>query len=113
MFSGVFAFLTFLFMNNAFFVEILGFLSLSIEATLGLPQLYKNYVTNSTQGLSMELIASWFIGDSFKTFYFLISGAPVQFLFCGVFQLAVDIAITYQLYSMPNSAGRRNVNNGL
>jgi hypothetical protein len=115
MFSGFFFIVTFLFSNSLVYVEILGFLSLSIEATLGLPQLYKNYVTNSTQGLSMELIASWFVGDAFKTVYFLISGAPVQFIFCGVFQLIVDVAITYQLYAIPSTEGARKspVNNGM
>jgi len=81
------------------FTEFIGFLSLAVEAILGIPQLYTNQRRRSTTGLSFELIATWFAGDTFKTFYFVRTEAPLQFVFCGIFQLLVDLAIFYQIFS--------------
>lgn len=44
------------------------------------------------------MIVSWFAGDAFKTVYFLSSGAPAQFLYCGFFQLCCDCVILYQMF---------------
>lgn len=49
----------------------------------------------------MELIAAWFIGDIFKSVYFLGRGAPIQFIVCGVIQLVVDAGILYQMLFYP------------
>lgn len=46
---------------------------------------------------SLELIGSWFLGDVFKTFYFFVNGAPVQFKFCGITQITVDTLILFQI----------------
>lgn len=52
--------------------EVIGFFSLSIEATLGFPQMISNYRTKSVEGLSYAMIGSWVIGDAFKTTYFIL-----------------------------------------
>jgi len=44
---------------------------MSIEATLGLPQLISNHKTKSVKGLSLPMIGSWFFGDFTKTIYFI------------------------------------------
>jgi solute carrier family 66, member 2 len=91
-----------MFIDSPWFVEILGFFALGIEACLGTPQLYQNYQKRSTAGLSYEMIASWAVGDLFKTLYFIYSGAPLQFILCGAVQLTVDAAITYQIMTYDN-----------
>ena len=45
----------------------------------------------------LELIGSWLIGDAFKTAYFFGTGAPIQFLVCGIIQLVVDVSILSQM----------------
>lgn len=55
-----------------YFGQFLGFLSLSIEAMLGLPQLYSNWRTQSVKGVSLTMIAIWFLGDFCKTIYFIM-----------------------------------------
>eukprot|EP01133_Synstelium_polycarpum_P019051 gene19051-22807_t len=96
-YSVFFLMLTYMFIYVPSFFELLGALSLTIEAMLGVPQLIQNYQKRSTKGLSFVLIGSWFIGDLFKTSYFYFTGAPNQFVFCGTFQLLVDGLITYQM----------------
>lgn len=51
------------------------------------------------------MIVSWALGDSFKVVYFLVSDAPSQFLYCGLFQITTDIYILAQIYVVyaPNS----------
>jgi len=94
------SFLTLLLIDFNWYVETLGFLALSIEALLGIPQMITNYRKGSTSGLSVEMVASWFIGDSFKSVYFLLNGAPIQFILCGTVQLIVDILIFYQIFTL-------------
>ena len=55
-----------------FYGTILGFVSLSIEACLGIPQLLSNNANKSVKGLSFFMIFTWFAGDFSKTLYFLI-----------------------------------------
>lgn len=59
------------------FGPFLGFISMSIESTLGIPQMLSNIRTKSVKGLSMFMIFTWFAGDLFKTIYFI---AEVSFV---------------------------------
>jgi hypothetical protein len=47
---------------------------------------------------SISLILNWTAGDVFKTYYFLSTGAPFQFVLCGLVQLAVDALIVVQMW---------------
>ncbi|EFA77529.1 hypothetical protein PPL_12132 [Heterostelium album PN500] len=96
-YSGLFMLLTMMFYGSSSFFDLLGTLSLTIEAMLGVPQLYQNYKNGSAKGLSFVLIGSWFLGDLFKTLYFFYNNSPNQFIYCGLFQLFVDVAISYQI----------------
>jgi hypothetical protein len=59
-FSTIIGLLSLLFMSKQWFVELLGFLALGIEALLGVPQAYNNWKHQSTFGLRF----------SFKNFTF-------------------------------------------
>jgi hypothetical protein len=51
----------------------------------------------------------WTSGDIFKTVYFFVRSAPIQFWLCGLLQISIDIAILGQvvLYSSRYRLGRR------
>ena len=54
---------------------------------------------------SVTMVIMWLCGDVFKTVYFILRFAPMQFWLCGSIQICVDIAILSQVffYSMyPN-----------
>jgi len=40
----------------------------------------------------------WTCGDVFKTVYFIIQEAPIQFVICGCLQIGVDLAIMTQVW---------------
>ncbi|XP_057554658.1 solute carrier family 66 member 2 isoform X3 [Hippopotamus amphibius kiboko] len=97
-FTGVAGYVTYLSIDSALFVETLGFLAVLTEAMLGVPQLYRNHRHQSTEGMSIKMVLMWTSGDTFKTAYFLLNGAPLQFSVCGLLQVLVDLAILGQAY---------------
>ncbi|XP_020788381.2 solute carrier family 66 member 2 isoform X1 [Boleophthalmus pectinirostris] len=97
-FTLVAAYITYVLLDSALYVESLGFLAVFTEAMLGTPQLYCNYQNKSTEGMSIKMVLMWTSGDTFKTGYFLVTQAPVQFWICGLLQVFVDFAILFQVY---------------
>ncbi|KTG06945.1 hypothetical protein cypCar_00023614, partial [Cyprinus carpio] len=97
-FTVLAAYVTYLLLDSVLFVESLGFLAVFTEAMLGTPQLYCNYQNKSTEGMSIKMVLMWTSGDTFKTGYFLLTQAPVQFWICGLLQVCVDFAILFQVY---------------
>lgn len=91
-------YITWLLIEVPVFVETLGFMAVFIEAMLGTPQFLKNYQNKSTQGMSLQMVLMWTSGDLFKTGYFLLKDAPVQFIICGCLQVGVDISILTQVW---------------
>ncbi|ENN74851.1 hypothetical protein YQE_08621, partial [Dendroctonus ponderosae] len=107
-FTIVASLLMYLFIEYIVFVELIGFLAVFTEAMLGMPQLIKNYRSNSTEGMSISMVVLWTCGDIFKTLYFLLRDAPVQFWVCGSMQVAIDLLILLQvfIYRGNTDAGR-------
>ncbi len=68
-----------------------------IEAMLGVPQVYRNCHRKSTHGLSLTLVLCWFVGDTFKTYYYFFREVPLQLSVCALFQLSVDVLILLQV----------------
>ncbi len=87
-----------LFSQVELFIEVLGWVSLMVEGSFAVPQAYNNYVKKSVAGLSIPLVISWIIGDVPKLIFFLIEGAPNQFVACAVFQILVDIYVIVQIF---------------
>lgn len=58
-----------------------------------------------------ELVLTWFIGDAFKTGFFILRHSPIQFVLCGIIQLTVDLGIAYQMhrYGRTSLAGTGNL----
>ncbi|XP_076057993.1 solute carrier family 66 member 2 [Oratosquilla oratoria] len=104
-FSTMGCLLMYIFIDSVIFVEVLGFMSVLTEAMLGVPQFYKNHISKSTFGMSRKMVLMWLIGDTFKTAYFVVRNAPIQFFVCGVLQICIDLAILIQvlLYRKKNS----------
>lgn len=65
--------------NVPHFGIILGLASLSLEATVGIPQFLQNQRNRSVEGLSMFMIGTWFFGDFSKTIYFVFKVRTLLF----------------------------------
>ncbi|KAJ8975420.1 hypothetical protein NQ317_018929 [Molorchus minor] len=97
-FTIITSLLMYIFIDYMIFVEIVGFMAVFTEAMLGTPQLVKNYRNKSTEGMSLTMVVMWTCGDIFKTLYFLLRNAPVQFWVCGSIQVTVDLLILLQVF---------------
>ena len=96
--------ITSLFIRVSWFVEMLGFAALLMEAMLAMPQFLKNFRTKSTRGMSMQMVGLWLSGDLFKTGYFMFNNAPMQFITCGFLQISIDLAIISQVFIYSKSS---------
>ncbi|XP_076233977.1 solute carrier family 66 member 2 isoform X2 [Calliopsis andreniformis] len=105
LFAALVGILTYLMVDIPLFVETVGLLAVLTEAMLGIPQFLRNFANKSTNGMSIIMVAMWTLGDAFKTCYFIIREAPIQFEVCGTLQIIIDIAILAQVYIYQNSTG--------
>eukprot|EP01095_Lingulamoeba_sp_RSL-Kostka_P003660 TRINITY_DN14635_c0_g1_i1.p1 TRINITY_DN14635_c0_g1~~TRINITY_DN14635_c0_g1_i1.p1 ORF type:complete len:234 (+),score=38.88 TRINITY_DN14635_c0_g1_i1:62-763(+) len=107
---GILTLVQTLLINDPLYFQIIGVFSLLIESTLPLPQIYKNY-TNRSVDFNLVLFFSWIGGDSLKTIYFYFSGAPFQFMICGIIQLSLDVVILIQMlmYKKNESTVQENI----
>ncbi|CAA16511.3 PQ-loop repeat-containing protein 1 [Caenorhabditis elegans] len=88
-------------------IETIGMIALLTEATLGVPQLLRNFQRKSTQGMSIPMVLAWLAGDLAKTGYFVATGSPKQFWVCAILQITIDILILGQVFIY-----RKNTNAG-
>lgn len=83
--------------ENKIYVEVLGSVSASVEAIIGIPQIIKNFTTKNTKSLSSYMIYTWVLGDFIKSYYFISTNSPLQLIVCGVFQFLMDNVILMQI----------------
>lgn len=96
--NAVLTILTYMCQSSGNYITLLGILSSSIEALLGLPQFLLNFQKKSTHGLAFLLIAMWTWGDFYKLMYYISIDGPTQLVCSSVFQFSVDIGIMCQFW---------------
>ncbi|WDK12200.1 PQ-loop repeat-containing protein [Colletotrichum graminicola] len=81
---------------------LIGYIGLSVEATLPLPQIFSNVRSKSCKGFRFSVLASWLIGDGMKMFWFFTSTTEIPWAFklCGIFQACCDsfLGVQYLMY---------------
>ncbi|KAF3770923.1 hypothetical protein M406DRAFT_336479 [Cryphonectria parasitica EP155] len=86
----------------ALYSVLLGYIGLSVEATLPLPQIFANARSRSCKGFRVSVLASWLAGDAMKMFWFFTSTTEIPWAFklCGMFQAGCDcfLGIQYLMY---------------
>lgn len=91
-----------LFGQNPSFTALQGYVALTIEATLPLPQIVSNQRNRSCKGFRLSVLANWLIGDAMKMtfFFFAESDIPWSFKLCGLFQACCDsyLGIQYLMF---------------
>lgn len=89
-----------LFSRSVVYTSLQGYVALSIEALLPLPQIFANQRSRSCKGFRLSVLANWLVGDAFKmSFYFLTkSDIPLAFKLCAVFQAACDTYLGVQYW---------------
>ncbi|CAG9797754.1 unnamed protein product [Chironomus riparius] len=103
---------TYIMLPVNWFMEMIGFLAVFTEAMLGAPQFLRNYRNKSTHGMSFLMVIMWTIGDVYKTTYFILRSAPIQFWLCGMLQVSLDLAILLQVYIFRKNPAPRSAHRG-
>ncbi|KAF3935252.1 hypothetical protein ABW19_dt0203299 [Dactylella cylindrospora] len=88
-----------LFGASPFFISLLGYCALGIEATLPIPQVISNYRNQSCKGFRVSVIIFWLLGDLLKGVFFTYSETPLVFKLCGLCQFCFDLTLGYQYYA--------------
>ncbi|KJZ80529.1 hypothetical protein HIM_00379 [Hirsutella minnesotensis 3608] len=81
---------------------MLGYIGLSVEATLAIPQIVSNSHSKSCKGFRLSVLIAWLGGDAMKIFWFFTATTeiPIAFKVCGIFQAACDcfLGVQYLIY---------------
>ena len=83
--------------HNKIFLEILGYIATGIDVFLGLPQIYTNYKLKNSHSLSTIMVLSFLLGDLFRTYYYITTKSPFQFILCGIMQVSINIILMLQI----------------
>ncbi|KAL1407633.1 hypothetical protein Q8F55_007066 [Vanrija albida] len=78
------------------YIDTLGYLALTIESTLPVPQFISNFRRKSCYGFRSTTLAGWLFGDTFKTGYYFIRNNPLQFKVTGIMTICWDIGVLTQ-----------------
>ena len=91
----------------AIYSTTIGYIGLSIEATLPLPQIFSNARSQSCKGFRLSVLASWIAGDFMKMFWFFTatSEIPWAFKLCGIFQMCCDMFLGGQYWVYGDGGG--------
>ncbi|EAW14755.1 PQ-loop repeat-containing protein [Aspergillus clavatus NRRL 1] len=91
---------------SEFYVNLLGYAGLAVEATLPIPQIIANHRSRSCTGFRLSVVAAWILGDMMKLSYFFTSAEeiPWSFKLCALFQCVCDLYLGLQfwMYSRPS-----------
>lgn len=82
------------------YVALQGYVALSVEAVLPIPQIVQNQRSRSCKGFRLSVLVNWLVGDAFKMTYFFLSGdgVPWAFKLCGLFQAGCDCYLGVQYW---------------
>ncbi|TVY40121.1 PQ-loop repeat-containing protein [Lachnellula subtilissima] len=101
----------------AFYSAAIGYIGLSVEATLPLPQIISNYKSRSCKGFRISVLVSWLAGDFMKMFWFFTatSEIPWAFKLCGIFQMCCDsfLGVQYWVYGDGDSSAIKEHGHGI
>ncbi|PHH63460.1 hypothetical protein CDD81_5839 [Ophiocordyceps australis] len=78
----------------------IGYIGLSVEATLPIPQILANSQSRSCKGFRLSVLVAWLGGDAMKIFWFFTTTTeiPLAFKICGIFQAACDCLLGAQYF---------------
>lgn len=90
-----------------FYSELIGFIGLSVEAMLPLPQIIANIQTRACKGFRLSILVSWLLGDAMKMVWFFTSTSEIPWAFkvCGIFQASCDSFLGLQYFIFETQAG--------
>jgi solute carrier family 66, member 2 len=80
------------------YYPLIGYVGLSVEATLPLPQIMINETSRSCKGFRLSVLLTWLAGDAMKMSWFFTATTEIPWAFklCGIFQACCDCFLGIQ-----------------
>ncbi|XBW38447.1 hypothetical protein QEN19_004035 [Hanseniaspora menglaensis] len=89
-------------LNNQTISNILGSISLYCWVVVFLPQIYENYVRGSSEGLSIDFIIIWLIGDIFNVLGSVMQRVIFTAILLAIYYTLADIVLLVQCLKYGN-----------
>lgn len=89
------------------YASIAGWASVGCWMVVFTPQIYKNYVNKSGEGLSMRFLIIWLIGDIFNIAGVAIEKLLATMLILAVYYTIADLILIFQVYYYRHLDGRQ------
>jgi len=86
--------------HSSSYINLIGFIGLTIEAFLPVPQILANQRSRSCKGFRLSVLVSWLIGDAMKMSYLFygMDVIPLGFKLCAIFQCICDSYLGVQYW---------------
>jgi len=94
--------------HNIILVNIIGTISVILEAITLIPQIIVSCKKKNASNLSMSMVALWFLGDSCKFIYNIIYKTPIQMIASGAFQIFLDFFCLMQIICYKDNSHYKN-----
>lgn len=91
-------------LNNQTISNILGSISLYCWIVVFLPQIYENYARGSSEGLSIDFIIIWLIGDIFNVLGSVMQKVIFTAILLAVYYTLADIILLFQCLQYGNNS---------
>lgn len=86
--------------GSSFYTQLQGYVGLSIEALLPIPQILSNQRSRSCKGFRLSVLVNWLFGDAMKMSFFFLATTdiPWSFKLCALFQACCDCYLGVQYW---------------
>ena len=93
------------------YYDILGVFAAFFESMTCVPQAVNNCRTKNTRNISFQMIFFWFLGDSFRLYYYVRFKSPIQMIIGICIQVTLDFIVSAQIcfYNRRNSVESKNI----
>ena len=79
------------------YYDILGVFAAFFESMTCVPQAVNNCRTKNTRNISFQMIFFWFLGDSFRLYYYVRFKSPIQMIIGICIQVTLDFIVSAQI----------------
>ncbi len=79
------------------FFNLIGAMGAFFESLTCVPQVIENYRVKNSKNVSFSMIFCWFLGDSFRLYYYINYKAPLQMIIGISVQVTLDLIVCIQI----------------
>jgi uncharacterized protein with PQ loop repeat len=83
--------------DNYYYINIIGTLSIILEMLCSIPQIIKIHKTKNQKNISLIMVFLWLFGNSIKIYYNIYNNSPMQLIIGSFIQVFFNIILIIQI----------------